>query len=829
MIIHKCFGLDLGTTNSTSAIISNGEVIYGVERITKSKVIPSIVAVTRDGKEVVGSVARGEFYSGNINSKKSIKREMGKDIKFEINNKELTPEEISSKIISYCKNCLEATVGKKNNIIYDKVIITVPAYFNLSQKDATRKAAELCGLEVKMLLEEPSAAAINFSLKNNVENGVFFVFDLGGGTFDISILEKTGNIPQVLATAGNNFLGGDNFDFLVARYFLEVLKKNGIDVEDVKVDVFNPSSKFKLLLSVAERCKRNLSTQEEVSINEQNIFKDGSGRDLIIHSFTRRDFNSLIKEKVETDILNECSKALTILENKHGKTIEDITHILLVGGSSKIPYIQDIIRNKYCVTNALKDIICFEPEFSVSAGAAFVANSFGYSIEDEQNNVIIDLNAPFIVEGQVYISGFDTSVKLNKIGLIVNGKEEVVSINEDNSFMFIINEDEYTEKLIFNFYINDIKVNNVVSDSNSTIDIIAPTPVQNETIAIEIIDIEKGQTEQYPIVESGVSLPSETIEYFKINEYSNKQVILPVWEGPRKIFQLVIDLPSGARIGSKLKVKTSVDSVSNISLDVELDGEKVLGRYEYTENTVNRKEEVDKIREVFDERINYLNDDNQKSDYLDKRDNIERELKEANENNDATHYESVSQKYEKLAAELPKEIILKEEDFDILGESIKEKINEDSNVTKEDVDNLVFYGKRFIKKGNQKEAKHCMDELRQLKSSVELFASPKQFLNLVKYYVVHLLSNAHKYITSPFSDQYYVTKLKEEIENKQEIIVDLLEKYDENDYECEEMRETAIQLLQNTVSIKEILETIIPDSDENKTISDAFNGLVSKA
>ena len=131
--------------------------------------------------------------------------------------------------------------GKEPNVVYDKVVITVPAYFTLAQKDATRKAGELAGLEVQMLLEEPTAAAINYALQNNIQNGLFFVFDLGGGTFDVSILEKIENIPTVLATAGNNFLGGDNFDYILARYFLNHLVEIGADVADVEVNADNTS------------------------------------------------------------------------------------------------------------------------------------------------------------------------------------------------------------------------------------------------------------------------------------------------------------------------------------------------------------------------------------------------------------------------------------------------------------------------------------------------------------------------------------------------------------------------------------------------------------
>lgn len=179
----------------------------------------------------------------------------------------------------------------------------------------------------------------------------------------------------------------------------------------------------------------------------------------------------------------------------------------------------------------------------------------------------------------------------------------------DKSFMGMFDANDYSEKCTYHFYNNGECLDKVESDDNSTVDIIAPTPVQNETIAVEIIDIEKGSIEKFPILEAGAYLPSETTEYFKINEYSSKQVILPIWEGNRKIFNLVIDLPSNAKIGSKISVTTSVDLVSNINLTVELEGKKLNGRYEYINNSDNLYNlDAENYANIFDERIKNVDD-----------------------------------------------------------------------------------------------------------------------------------------------------------------------------------------------------------------------------
>lgn len=825
MIIHKSFGLDLGTTNSTASVVKNGKIKFAVEGKAKNKTIPSIVAVRKNGQEVVGTVAKNEFYAGNPNAKKSIKREMGKQTITTLDGNDYSPEEISAKIINYCKDCLIDTIGKEPNVVYDKVVITVPAYFTLAQKDATRKAGELAGLEVQMLLEEPTAAAINYALQNNIQNGLFFVFDLGGGTFDVSILEKIENIPTVLATAGNNFLGGDNFDFILARYFLNHLVEIGADVDDVEVNADN--TKFRCLMFAAENVKKRLSQEESIEVNVPDVFKDNSGVELYIDEFSRDDFNNLIKEKIETDVVKECDKALKILEEKYGKTLEDITHILFVGGSTKIPYVKEVIEKNYCVTSNLSEVTSFEPDLSVSAGAGFIANSNGFVITEDNKDIEVKMNAPYIIDGQIYITG--NVVKGNVTRIVLNGKKEEheIEVLEDGSFMCSFDAKDYSEKCTYNFYNNDECLDKVEHDDDSTVDIIAPTPVQNETIAVEIIDIEKGSIEKYPILESGAFLPSETTEYFKINEYSSEQVILPIWEGNRKIFNLVIDLPSNAKIGSKISVTTSVDMVSNITLSVELEGKKLNGRYEYIDNSDNlENQDADNYSELFDKRINYVDDLEKREEYIKQKADLDREIYEAKSNQDENHYATVSEKYEKLVAEMPANPTLTEETFDNLGKEIKSKITKDSNISEFDIDNLVFYGKRFLKKGDMKEAQKCFDELKEKQTQIELTSSPRFFFEGVRMIVAQVIQKAVNYTESFGANQQIVNNINRELNTNGEKIVELIKKHEDDDDESPEMMEDAKQILQLSSGLFKIVQQIAPADDE---IVSSYKGLVSKA
>jgi molecular chaperone DnaK len=825
MRIHKSFGLDLGTTNSTASIIKNGKVVFAEEGKAKNKTIPSIVAVRRNGSEVVGTIARNEFYSGNINSKKSVKREMGKNITFSLGDNDYTPEEISAKIITFCKECLINTVGKDPNVIYDKVVITVPAYFTLAQKDATRKAGELAGLDVQLLLEEPTAAAINYALQNNIDNGLFFVFDLGGGTFDVSILEKIENIPTVLATAGNNFLGGDNFDFILARYFLNHLIESGHDLSDVEVDYDN--TKFRLLMFAAENVKKRLSQEETFDIYVPDVFKDNSGVELVIEEFSRDLFNKLIKEKIEIDVIKECDKALQILEEKYGKTLEDITCILMVGGSTKIPFVKEVIEKNYCVTNNLKEVTSFDVDRAVSAGAGFIANSYGFEIEDEVNNILVKMNAPYIIDGQIYISGNVVEGKVEKILLKGKKGEHVIEVLEDGTFLTFFDAKDYTEKCTYTFVNGDKEISEIESTDNSTVDIIAPTPIQNETIAVEIIDIEKGRVEKYPIINSGDFLPVETVEYFKINEYSDKQIILPIWEGNRKIFNLVIDLPSNAKIGQKISVKTSVDLISNVTLEVELEGKKLNGRYEYIDNSSFEEEiDTDELSEIFNERVGNIEDPETYEQVVKQKNDIERELYEAQSNKDETHIATVSEKYKKLVTELPVNKKLSEEDFDEIAKKIKEKMSSNSNFNEFDIDNLVFYGKRSLRKEDFEEAQKCMDELKQMLMNAELTNSPRIFFEGAKFAVAQMVQRAVAYTESYNANPTVVRSINNELEKNGQKIMDIIQKYEDAEEDSPEMMEDAKTMLQLSSGLYRILESVAPANDE---VMNSYKGLVSKA
>jgi hypothetical protein len=391
--------------------------------------------------------------------------------------------------------------------------------------------------------------------------------------------------------------------------------------------------------------------------------------------------------------------------------------------------------------------------------------------------------------------------------------------------MIIAPSNRFNENCTYTFYNENIDVSKVVNADNSSVDIIAPTPIQNEDIAIEIIDVEKGKVEIFPILASGTYLPSKSTEYFKINEYSKEQVVLPVWEGPRKIFNFIIDLPKDVKIGDKLSVTTFVDLISNVTLNVELEGVSLKGRYEYIEQEKMDESQVEILEELFEKRIDYIEDQAQKEALKNQKANITRELKEARSNNDENHFANVSQKYEKVVAEMPATPTLTDEQFELIGSYIKSKLNPELKYSEFDIDNLCFHGKRLIKKGNTAEAQKCMDELIQIKDSVDLANSPEPFYDMCKVSVLQILIFAREYIDDPQADIAIVDTVNREYNKVHEELESLLTKYDDG-HTSPEMKQDGQKLLQLTAGIYQAMQSVMPSDDASVS---AYRGLVSKA
>ena len=349
----KIIGIDLGTTNSVMAIMEGGKPVV-IPNSEGDYLTPSIVSFTKTGERIVGALAKRQLVINPDRTVKSIKRKMGTDYKVKIDNKEYTPQEISAMILQKMKLDAESYLETK----IDKAVITVPAHFDDAQRQATKDAGTIAGLEVVRILNEPTAAAMAYGFDKQQETQTIVVFDLGGGTFDVSVLEIGGGVYQVLGTAGDNFLGGDDWDERIMNWILnKFYEEYGIDLKIQK-------EALQKILEASERAKIELSSKEETVIKIAFITSDATGPKHINYTLTRKEFEEMTKDLVERLRIpvEEAFKAANLRYNQ-------INEVILVGGSTRMPMVQEMAR-KIFNKEPRKDI---DPDKVVALGAAVQA------------------------------------------------------------------------------------------------------------------------------------------------------------------------------------------------------------------------------------------------------------------------------------------------------------------------------------------------------------------------------------------------------------------------------------------------------------------------
>ena len=356
----KVIGIDLGTTNSCVAVLEGGEptVIANAEGM---RTTPSVVAFKKDGERLVGETAKRQAVTNPDRTISSIKRHMGEDYKVTIDGKNYTPQDISAMILTKLKNDAEAYLGGT----VSEAVITVPAYFNDAQRQATKDAGKIAGLEVKRIINEPTAAALAYGVDKEAEQKIM-VYDLGGGTFDVSILDIGDGVIEVLATNGNTHLGGDDFDEAIMKYLVDEFKKaEGIDLSNDKVAM-------QRLKEAAEKAKIELSGVTSSNINLPYITADATGPKHLDVTLTRAKFNELTAHLVEATV-GPVKQAMA----DAGLTANDISKVLLVGGSSRIPAVQEEVK-KLTGKDGFKGI---NPDECVAVGAAIQGGVLGGDVK----------------------------------------------------------------------------------------------------------------------------------------------------------------------------------------------------------------------------------------------------------------------------------------------------------------------------------------------------------------------------------------------------------------------------------------------------------------
>ena len=402
----KIIGIDLGTTNSCVAVMEGGEPVV-IANSEGNRTTPSIVAFSKNGERLVGQIAKRQAVTNPDNTVISIKRKMGTNEKVKIEGDNFTPQEISAMILQKLKADAESYLGQK----VTQAVITVPAYFNDSQRQATKDAGKIAGLEVLRIINEPTAAALAYGLDKQENAHTVLVYDLGGGTFDVSVMELGDGVFEVKSTAGNNKLGGDDFDNRIMDWLIAEFKKEN------KVDLTKDKMAMQRLKEVAEKAKKDLSGMSTTQISAPFISQGEDGPLHLDMTLTRAKFEDLISDLVEST-LKPVRQAIKDAKIKK----EEIDKVLLVGGSTRIPMVQELIK-KELGQEPSREV---NPDEVVAMGASIQ----GGVLTGEVNDIVL-LDVTPLSLGLETLGGVMT-VLIEKNTTIPTSKKQVFSTAADN-------------------------------------------------------------------------------------------------------------------------------------------------------------------------------------------------------------------------------------------------------------------------------------------------------------------------------------------------------------------------------------------------------------